>query len=176
MKIQFPLAVSLACLTLATPSPSQAANPLPPVDKPGLSVELVDFVQFPAASGSFQRDGINYLAESPDNSGRLFVNDSRGGIWIIDGGVASANIFLNLSLVPNKVGQPDIDLMIGNFGQQGQGGFAFHPEYATVGAPGFGKLYTAHSDNQSGKPTPDFPSPGLHHAPQRHHRVAGQPA
>lgn len=168
MKNMLPLVVSLACVTLATPLPSHAANPLPPVDKPGLAVELVDFIQFPAATGTFQRDGINYLAESPDASGRLFVNDSRGGIRIIDGGVASPTnlIFLNLSGVPSKAGQPDIDLVIGNFGQQGQGGFAFHPDFATPGADGFGILYTAHSDNQSGKPTPDFPSPGstTHHS------------
>ena len=166
MKHTFTLVVPLAWLTLASPSQSRAANPLPPIDKPGLAVDLVDFVQFPAATGSSSRDGINYLLESPDNTGRLFVNDSRGGIRIIENGTASPDIFLNLSLVPSKAGQPDIDLFIGTFGQQGQGGFAFHPDYATPGAPGFGKLYTAHSDNQAGKPTPDFPSPGstTHHS------------
>ncbi len=166
MNYKLPLVVSLACLTLGTASLSHAANPLPPIDKPGLAVDLVDFVQFPAATGSFQRDGINYLLESPDASDRLFVLDSRGGIRLIDGGVASPNIFLNLSGIPNKVGQPDIDLVVGNFGQQGMGGFAFHPDYATPGSDGFGILYTAHSDNQSGKPTPDFPSPGstVHHS------------
>jgi glucose/arabinose dehydrogenase len=166
MNYKLPFVASLACLTLATPSPSHAANPLPPIDKPGLAVDLVDFVQFPAATGSFQRDGINFLAESPDNSDRLFVLDSRGGVRIIDNGVASTDIFLNLSGVPNKIGQPDIDLVVGNFGQQGMGGFAFHPDYANPGTDGFGKFYTTHSDNQAGKPTPDFPSPGstVHHS------------
>ena len=158
------LVVASTCLGLG--EPLFAANPLPPVTKPGLAVDIVDFVSFPAASGSFQRDGINYLAESPDSSGRLFVLDSRGGIRLIDGGVASPDIFLNLSGIPSKVGQPDIDLVVGNFGQQGMGGFAFHPDYATPGTDGFGKVYTAHSDNQAGKPTPDFPSPGgtTHHS------------
>ncbi len=160
------LFVSLAGVILAAATPSHAANPLPPIDKSGLAVDLVDFVTFPAASGSFQRDGINFLAESPDDSGRLFVLDSRGGIRMIDGGAASPNIFLNIGTAPNIVGQPNIDPVIGNFGQQGMGGFAFHPDYATPGATGFGKLYSAHSDNQSGKPTPDFPSPGStsHHS------------
>jgi len=152
--------------SLTALGPARAANPLPPIDKPGLAVDLVDFVAFPAATGSFQRDGINFLAESPDNSGRLFVNDSRGGVRIIDNGVATSNIFLNLGTAPSVAGQPDIDLVIGNFGQQGQGGFTFHPDFATQGAPGFGKVYTAHSDNPSGKPTPDFQSPGStsHHS------------
>jgi len=160
------LTASLCSLLLGIGVPAHAANPLPPIDKPGLAVELADFVQFPAATGSSPRDGINFLLESPDASGRLFVNDSRGGIRIIDGGVASPDIFLNLSLVPSKLGQPDIDLLVGNFGQQGQGGFAFHPDYATPGSPGFGLVYTSHSDIQSGKPTPDFPSPGstTHHS------------
>ncbi|MEZ6192188.1 MAG: PQQ-dependent sugar dehydrogenase [Phycisphaerales bacterium] len=158
------LSVSAGVWTVA--APADAANPLPPITKPGLAVDIVDFVKFPAATGTFQRDGINYLAESPDDSGRLFVLDSRGGIRMIDGGVASPDIFLNISTAPNIPGQPNIDPVIGTYGQQGMGGFAFHPNYATPGAPGYGLFYTAHSDNQSGKPTPDFPSPGAtsHHS------------
>ncbi len=167
MRIKLLLALSLAGLTLvAAPSHTLAANPLPPIDKPGLAVDLVDFVQFPAGSGSFQRDGINYLLESPDTSGRLFVNDSRGGIRLINTD-NSTSIFLDISSnVSSVAGENDIDVIRGTFGQQGLGGFAFHPDYATLGSPGFGKLYTAHSDNQAGKPTPDFPSPGStsHHS------------
>jgi len=163
------LALSIAAgalIATATARHALAANPLPPITKPGLTVELADFVKFPAATGSFQRDGINFLAESPDDSGRLFVLDSRGGIRMIDAGVASPNIFLNLNTAPNIPGQPDIDPVIGTFGQQGMGGFAFHPDFANPGTDGFGLFYTAHSDNQSGKPTPDFPSPGStsHHS------------
>ena len=146
-------------------SQTHAANPLPPIDKPGLSIDLVDYVNFPAASGSTQRDGINYLAESPDASGRLFVLDTRGGIRLIENDV-DAGIFLNISTAPNVAGQPGIDPVIGSYGQQGMGGFAFHPDYASPGEPGFGKFYTAHSDNIAGKPTPDYPSPGstTHHS------------
>jgi len=143
-----------------------AANPLPSITKSGLAVELVDYVDFPDANAPLFRDGINYLTESPDTSGRLFVLDSRGGIRIIENDVASPDIMLNLSLVPSKVGQPDVDLVIGTFGQQGMGGLAFHPDFASPGEPGFGKVYTAHSDSISGKPAPDFPSPGAtaHHS------------
>ncbi len=142
-----------------------AANPLPPVTKSGLTVELVDFVDLPDATPSQYRDGINYLTESPDGTGRLFAMDSRGGAYIIENGV-NVGLFFNLSTAPSVVGQPDIDILIGNFGQQGLGGIAFHPDYANNGAPGFGKFYTAHSDNISGKPAPDFPSPGstTHHS------------
>jgi hypothetical protein len=156
----------VAGAVLAAAGQALALNPLPPIDKPGLAVDIADFVQFPAASGSFQRDGINYLAESPDNSGRLFVLDSRGQIRIIDNGVASPNIFLNITTAPSVPGELDIDLVVGNFGQQGMGGFAFHPDYATPGADGFGRFYTAHSDNPSGKGAPDYASPGstVHHS------------
>jgi len=167
MKIESSRLTFLTSLILATTSTAFAANPLPPIIQTGLTVDIVDYIQFPAATGSGSRDGINYLTESPDSSDRLFVMDSRGGIRIIENDVASPDIFLNLSLVPNMVGQPDIDLLVGNFGQQGMGGFTFHPDYATPGADGFGKLYTAHSDNQAGKPAPDFPSPGS----TRHHSV-----
>ena len=168
MKLSVSSSASLlvASICLFSGQPLSAANPLPPVTQSGLTVDIVDFVTFPAATGSGSRDGINFLAESPDESGRLFVLDSRGGIRLIDGGVASPDIFLNLSGIPNKVGQPDIDPVVGNYGQQGMGGFAFHPDYANVGTDGFGKIYTAHSDNQAGKPAPDFPSPGstTHHS------------
>ncbi len=162
--VRFQLAFIAGMVSLGSTCP--AANPLPPIDKPGLAVELVDFVQFPAASQPQMRDGINYLLESPDDSGRLFVMDSRGGVRIIDNGVASSDIFLNLNTAPSVAGQNDIDIMIGNYGQRGLGGFAFHPDYATPGADGYGKVYTAHSDNPSGKPAPDYPSPGstVHHS------------
>ncbi len=165
MKLFASLTLAVPCLLWAGQM-LHAANPLPPVTKSGLAVDIVDYVQFPAATGLGNREGVNHLVESPDSSGRLFVLDSRGGIRIIENDLASPNIFLNLSLVPNVAGKPDIDLVVGAFGQQGQGGFAFHPDYATPGADGFGKLYTAHSDNKAGKPVPDFPSPGAtaHHS------------
>jgi glucose/arabinose dehydrogenase len=163
---KFVTTIGAVCLELAATGQTHAANPLPPIDKPGLAVDLVDYVNFPAATGSSQRDGINYLAESPDTSGRLFVLDSRGGIRLIESDATSPDIFLNISTAPSIAGQPNIDPVIGNYGQQGMGGFAFHPDYATPGTPGFGKIYTAHSDNQSGKPAPDYPSPGstTHHS------------
>lgn len=56
----------VACAGLATINQTHAANPLPPIDKPGLAIDLVDYVSFPASTGSTQRDGINHLTESPD--------------------------------------------------------------------------------------------------------------
>ena len=153
-------------LGLAAADAALGANPLPPITKPGLAVELMDYVTFPAATAPQYRDGINFLVESPDDSGRLFVGDSRGGVRMIVNDAASPDIFLNLGTAPSVAGQPDIDLVVGNYGQQGMGGFAFHPDYATPGTPGYGKFYTAFSDDPDFKPAPDFPSPGAttHHS------------
>ncbi len=160
-----PIALSVACVALGAPIQARAANPLPPIAQSSLTVDLVDFAQFPAASGSFQREGISLLSESPDSSGRLFVNDSRGGIRMIDTD-SSTSIFLDISLsVPSVPGENDVDVIRGTFGQQGLSSFAFHPDFANPLAPGFGKLYTAHSDDPAGK-TPDLASPGStsHHS------------
>ena len=156
----------VTAISVCLSSPAHAANPLPPITQPGLAIELVDYVDFPDATAPQYRDGVNFLTESPDDSGRLFVGDSRGGIRMIVDDAASPDIFLNLNTAPSVAGQPNIDLLIGNYGQLGMGGFAFHPDFATPGAAGYGLIYTAHSDDPAGKPAPDFPSPGAttHHS------------
>ncbi|HEY0610023.1 MAG TPA: hypothetical protein VGD35_10215, partial [Chitinophaga sp.] len=66
------------------------------------------------------------LVEAPDNSGRLFIIDQVGKIWIVDkNGNKKATPFLDLThkLVPLS---PDFD-------ERGLLGFAFHPDFRNNG-------------------------------------------
>jgi glucose/arabinose dehydrogenase len=91
------------------------------------------------------------MTPAPDASGRLYVNDMRGKLWAIEDGAIVSQPFLDLAAALGS-----------DFDQSGlQGGFstfAFHPDFATPGAAGFGKLYTAHTEVPTSG-TPDFPSP-----------------
>src|SRR5689334_7528677 len=63
------------------------------------------------------------LVEAPDNSGRLFVVDQTGQIYIIKDGTRMTEPFLNIQskLVPRSGAQDERGLL----------GLAFHPQYAS---------------------------------------------
>lgn len=85
-----------------------------------------------------------------DPSGRLFVNDQRGGLYHVERSTRAATLYLDLS---DDSTYPSLELVSGS--EPGFQSFAFHPDFATSAAAGFGKFYTMHSsDNNS--PTPDF--------------------
>src|SRR5688572_7016543 len=65
------------------------------------------------------------VMESPDNSGRLFIVDQGGQIYIIKNGTRVAQPFLDISgkLVPRESPQDERGLL----------GLAFHPEFANNG-------------------------------------------
>ncbi len=68
----------------------------------------------------------NFLTEAPDDSGRLFVTDQAGEIWIITAeGELLDEPFLDLS-------DEIVELMEG-FDERGLLGLAFHPNYAENG-------------------------------------------
>ncbi len=119
-----------------------AENPIAqPVRQSKLSVGLEEVAQIPdSGSGNNAAARLNLLADPGD--GRLFVNDTRGKLYIIDDGTVSE--YMDLA-----------GLVGGDFrsasGQQGFTYFAFHPEFATNGI-----FYTVHSENK-GSSVPDFP-------------------
>jgi glucose/arabinose dehydrogenase len=65
------------------------------------------------------------LTESPDNSGRLFIIEQLGQIYIINNGQKVAEPFLDISHKLIEL-EPDGD-------ERGLLGLAFHPEYVTNG-------------------------------------------
>ena len=137
--------------TLVTP------DPLPePVLPGGISVEIAEFLQVPPTNPDPPLARLNYLYHADDGSGRLFVNDTRGKIYVIENGEILATPFLDLT---TALGGD----FIGNGAQQGIRTFAFHPDFENVGTEGYGKFYTmASKTEESAADHPDttvFPSP-----------------
>jgi glucose/arabinose dehydrogenase len=120
----------------------------------GVRALLVDVVQLPASAGSPPLARINLLREAPDGSGRLFVNDLRGPLHVIDGG--SVSTYFDLSSVFSGSFKDSPGLATGFVS------FAFHPEFAQNGL-----LYTVHTEFLGATPAnlePAVPSAYVHHA------------
>lgn len=86
------------------------------------------------------------VVHAGDGSGRLFITDQRGKIYILHDGAIQPVPFLDLSakLVTERAG----------FDERGLLGLAFHPDYASDGATGEGRFYVFYS-----APSPDAPGP-----------------
>ncbi len=82
---------------------------------------------------------------------RIFVNDQRGPLYVVTGGGAVTEYL--------DVGAPewgvDVDTSWREVGVQS---YAFHPEFAEAGRPGFGKLYVW-VDTRDTAPAADFRPP-----------------
>ena len=155
---------SAALLLCFAAGPAVALDPLPdPILKGSRSAALVDFAQVPPSAVSAPLARINLLGHAGDGSGRVFVNDMRGALWAIDDGDVQAGPFFDLATaLGSDFNQAGL--------QVGFSTFAFHPDFASSGSEGFGKLYTAHSE-VPGSGTPDFDSP---QANVTHHSVVAE--
>jgi Ca2+-binding RTX toxin-like protein len=122
----------------------QVFNTIPErIEKSELYVGFQEVAQIPESGNENNQSArLNLLVDPGDGSGRLFVNDMRGKLYVIADGIASEYMDLE-----NLVGEGFQD----QTGQQGFSYFAFHPEFATNGI-----FYTINSeDKKTG--TPDFP-------------------
>jgi len=121
-------------------------DPIPgKIEKGGLILGLEPFVIIPASDTTGgPKARINYLGHAGDNSGRLFVNDLRGKMYLIDGGEVTEYLDLR-SQTPDFVDAPGLG--------SGFGFFAFHPDFARNG-----KLYTIHTEAGAAleNKTPDY--------------------
>ena len=118
----------------------------------GLAIDIVDIAQLPTSRERGDRGGLantNILVHAGDNSGRVFVNDMRGKIYVLENDRLLDEPFLDLTAVN------DVRLRTNNV-FQGFTTFAFHPDFARPNSPGFGKLYTATDETPFG--SPDMPS------------------
>lgn len=135
---------------------AQLADPIPtPIPASTIAVEIADFVQIPASdAGSTAKARINYLSPVGDGSGRLFVNDTRGQLWITDHQGSAPTLFMDLNTISgvNLTGQ--------NAGERGFSSFAFHPDFANVGTAGYRKFFTAHSASTAAAANFDDTAPG----------------
>ena len=140
--------IGLVALVASSPAGSQ---PLPETIVPGeLSAPLSDFATIPASSAERPLARLNLLGHAGDGSGRLFVNDMRGIIHVIENGkietFLDAQSALQGSLLTNSL-------------QLGVSTFAFHPDYSVPEAAGEGKFYTVTSQT-SASGIADYVHPG----------------
>ncbi|WGF87251.1 PQQ-dependent sugar dehydrogenase [Marinivivus vitaminiproducens] len=112
-------------------------DPLPdPIERSGLEVGIGRFETLPpSAVTSSVLARANTLFHANDGSGRLYTNDTRGPIWLIENGVVDPDPVLDLRDVRG-------DALIAGQSEQGLRSFAFHPDFDRPGTDGYRKFYT----------------------------------
>jgi glucose/arabinose dehydrogenase len=135
--------------TVVTPNPIKAA-----IQQSQLAIQLVEFSTPPRTSQTRPYARLNFLYHAGDGSGRLFTNDSRGKIWLIDRNTGGASLFLDLV-------QARGSRFLSGSNQMGLRSFAFHPDFARSGRPGYRKLYTVSTETAASRPSgmPVFSGP-----------------
>jgi glucose/arabinose dehydrogenase len=131
-------------------------DPLPQPTESNLTITLEEFAQLPESemeppgTGRLDRwNRINYVGEVPDGSGRLFVPDLNGPMYLLDKETGEHTEYLNMR---DEIGHDFWD----QFGlASGSGYIEFHPEFADNG-----KFYTVHTEAGEAleNETPDIPS------------------
>ncbi|MDZ8223303.1 PQQ-dependent sugar dehydrogenase [Nostoc sp. ChiVER01] len=148
-KLYFSIGICIALLfnlVFSNISSAQITDPIPEkIEKSQISVGIQEVVQIPKSVIAPRQEKIarlNLLANTGDGSGRLFVNDMRGKLYVIKNNQASVYMdlqrLLSLSFSDKST-------------QQGFSYFAFHPEFRQNGI-----FYTVHSEDKN-KSIPDFP-------------------
>ena len=135
--------VIISILCFSSISHAQITDPIPAkIEKSKLAVGVQEVVQIPTSGTTGKVARLNFLTHPRDGSGRLFVNDMRGKLYVIFNNQAS--LYMNFK-----------NLVCSGFSyessQQGFAYFAFHPEFAKNGI-----FYTVHSAEKNNL-IPDFP-------------------
>jgi hypothetical protein len=141
------------------------SNPLPaPIVKRGLAVEVRDVARLPETRHlrPVEQDvtptgwaRVSFVRRAPD--GRLFANDSRGFLYIIDGGRVS--LYADVASVFPHAWYARLE--------SGFIGFDFHPEFERNGL-----WYSVHLERAEGNPAvPDFIPPGYGPSDVTYHNV-----
>jgi len=120
-----------------------------------IKVNLVEFATLPDLGG--QQPSRPMLLVDEPGTRRLFTNDMRGPIYTIArDGKGGATLYLD-------VNDPKWGVNINASGnERGFQSFAFHPQFARQGAPGFGRFYT-YTDTANTTAVADFkPGGGTH--------------
>ena len=127
--------------------PAPAVDPFPAPIETAQGVVAVNFVEFatvPNVGNDFPR--MMLLTDEPGTR-RMFVNAQQGMLYSVsyDGKTVTPYLDINAAGIPVEAR--------GN--ERGFQSFAFHPQFAQRGAPGYGKLYT-YLDTSDMTPAPDF--------------------
>ena len=115
------------------------ADPIPEkVAKGDIVVAALPFAQLPSSIDWPRTDeataGVQSMQPIPDGSGRLAVADQRGILYVTNATGEPLRPYLDLR-------RQNVDFRYLSF-ERGFMGFAFHPQFGKLGAPGYGKLYT----------------------------------
>jgi hypothetical protein len=129
--------------------PGRSVNPFPDPIPPAEGVIAVGYAEFatiPDAGTAAPR--INLLLDEPGTK-RLFVNTMTGMLYSVSYDGRRVTPYLDVNdpkwAVPVQAGNSE----------QGFQSFAFHPQFAQRGTPGYGKFYTF-VDTSNTTPQPDF--------------------
>ena len=124
---------------LATPDPIKE-----PIQKSGVAVELVDFVRAPHSGVDiFPYARLNFTYHAGIGSNRLFTCDTRGFLYEINQTTGAIQLMLDVRAARGR-------LWLGANLFMGLRSFAFHPDFAQPGRPGYQKLYTVNTEVPSG--------------------------
>ncbi|MGE0624802.1 MAG: sorbosone dehydrogenase family protein [Pseudomonadales bacterium] len=141
------LAGALCLNAMAAQAVEPISDPLPESILPGdIVLRATALVRAPKTTDSGTRGAndawarIQSLAPIPGSAERLVFNDTRGLLYLTDTRGAEPTVYLDLR---QYGGFGFDDAMFPN--ESGLAGFAFHPDFARPGRPGYGKLYTAYS-------------------------------
>ncbi len=148
---------------------TSAALAAPPEASTPLTLELRDFATLPITGkldGAGQVDGmlarVNSIREEPGGSGRLFVTDMNGPIYILDKKTRALTTYLDFNGRDNRPGLFDRFFEDPGY-SSGVSQFEFDPDYRRNG-----KFYTVHMENPvlPGSQRPDSRNaPGLKFGP-----------
>ena len=137
------LAASPACGQSTTddpfPEPIEATQDV-------IVVGYEEFATLPDIDGTAAR--MMLLVDEP-GTGRMFVNDMRGPLYVVSYEGGPASLYLNID--DDRWGVS----VESRSRERGFQSFAFHPQFAQAGSPGYGKFYTW-TDTDNTDPTPDF--------------------
>ena len=175
------LATVLALLAASAAAPPAASaqapvrDPIPeqPIQS-GIGLQLKELARLPASETYpgppvdqrlVRWNRINYLGELPDGSGRMYVPDLNGKLYLVEHGRRTST---STSAPPSR--RPSSRRS--GLGQ-GFGFVAFHPDFERNG-----RFYTVHTEQASLATRHAGPDArAAHHLPRRHHRVdGGRPA
>ncbi len=146
-------AVALAGACVFAQSPT---DPFPaPINATDVvKVNYVEFATLPDLGGPMPARPM-LLVDEPGTR-RLFVNDMRGPLYTIPREGKTVTLYLDVN--DAKFG---VNVNSGG-NERGFQSFAFHPQFATQGTPGFGKIYT-YVDTANMPPEVDFKPGGGQH-------------
>lgn len=118
-----------------------------------IAVRAVEFATVPDFNGAPAR--MMLLIDEPGTR-RMFVNDMRGPLYSVSRDGKQVALYLDINA-------PEWNVRVNSQGsERGFQSFAFHPDFARTGAPGFGKFYTF-TDTSNTEPAADFVPGGGNH-------------